>query len=131
MVYVSIVAMYCVVSSYDPDSNFKSDVLSRLEALMGIQIMSVLGNNHSQLTTSSRVKLRTREENYWGWYEALPDPQRAPVLYVEEVIFQWFMGASDRPPTWKQLLEVFQEMGLRELSQQIEAFMRGENIVTE
>ena len=61
---------------------------------------------------------------------ALPDPQRDPVLYVEEVIVQWSKRRSLRPPTWKQLLEVFQEMGLREMSQQIEAFMRGKNIAS-
>ena len=122
------VYMYCVVSSYDPNSKFHSDILSRLEAVMGIEIMSALGNNHSQLTTSSGVILQTRKDHWGNDIALLPDPQREPVLYVEEVIIQWSMGRSPRPPTWKHLLEVLQEMGLRELSQQIEAFMRGKKI---
>ena len=34
-------------------------------------------------------------------------------------------GRSRRPPTWRQLLTVFQDVGLIQLSQQIEEFLMG------
>ena len=56
---------------------------------------------------------------------ALPDPDEEPAQYVVEVILQWSAGRSLRPPTWRQLLTVLQDIGLIPLSQQIEEFLKG------
>ena len=102
-----------------------SNVLSRLEAVMGIQIVSALANIHSQLTTTLGVQL---QEHYrYRRRGALPDPQRDPGRYVKEVFSQWSAGLSHRPPTWRHLLEVLRDIGLVDLSQQIEMFMKGKD----
>ena len=103
------------MASFDPDSSFMYNVLSRLEAVMGIQILSALANNHSQLSAKSGVQLP----------EYTPDPEIYPDKYVEEVISQWSAGHGNRPPTWRYLLEVLRDIGLLELSQQIDTFMKG------
>ena len=101
-----------------------SNVLSRLEAVMGIiQIVSALANNHSQLMSASGVHLQ-------AWYEygrEIPDPKTDPGRYVEEVFSQWSAGHSHHPPTWRHLLEVLRDIGLLELSQQIDTFMKGKD----
>ena len=93
---------------------------------MGIQIVSALANNHSQLISASGVQLQEQLDRRRR-KTALPDPQTDPGLYVEEVFFQWSAGRSHRPPTWRHLLEVLQDIGLVELSQQIDTFMKGKD----
>ena len=92
---------------------------------MGIQIVSVLAEHHSTLTSSSGVELQPRVHR--GHEIALPDANREPAKYVEEVIFQWSARRSYRFPTWVQLLTVLQDIGLVDLSQQIQEFIKGEN----
>ena len=84
---------------------------------MGIQIVSALANIHSQLTTTLGVQREYK----------LPDPQSDPGRYVEGVFSQWSAGHSHRPPTWKHLLEVLRDIGLVELSQKIDIFMKGKD----
>ena len=84
---------------------------------MGIQIVSTLANIHSQLVTTSGVQLLI----------VLTDPQTDPGRYVEEVFSQWSAGRSHLPPTWRHLLEVLRDIGLMELSQQIDTFMKGKD----
>ncbi len=80
---------------------------------MDIDIESVLANSHSQLTQSTGVELPHL------------DPQTDPVDdYVEQVIVTW---RRLHHPTWQQLLDVLQDIGLAELSQQIDTFMRGKS----
>ncbi len=79
---------------------------------MSIDIESVLANSHSQLTQSTGVELPDL------------DPQTDPVYYVQQVIVTW---RRLHHPTWQQLLDVLQDIGLAELSQQIDAFMRGKS----
>ena len=95
---------------------------------MGVHIVSVLANIHYQLTTTSGVQLQPQIDKHGrrrGRRIPLPDPQTAPGQYVEEVISQWSAGCSPRPPTWRELLQVLQDIGQLELRQQIEAFMKG------
>ena len=94
---------------------------------MGIQIVSVLAECHSTLTSSSGVELQPRVDDD-GDEIALPDPNTKPAKYVEEVILQWSAGHSRRSPTWRQLLTVLQDMDLIQLSQQIEEFIKGKII---
>ena len=112
------------VSPYFPEIEFPRNALTRLEAVMGIQIVSVLAKLHSPLTSSSGVKLQ-RRKNHSGRKIALPDPDEEPAQYVVEVVLQWSAGRSRRPPTWRQLLTVVQDIGLVPLSQQIEEFLKG------
>ena len=101
------------VSPYSPELEFPRNALTRLEAVMGIQIVSVLANLHSPLTSSSGVKLQ-RRKNHSG-----------PAQYVVELVLRWSAGHSRRCPTWRQLLTVLQDIGLIPLSQQIEEFLKG------
>ena len=91
---------------------------------MGIQIVSVLAEHHSTLTSSSKMELQPRVDDD-GYEVALPDPNTEPAKYVEEVILQWSAGRSRRPPTWRQLLTALQDIGLVQLSQQIQEFIKG------
>ena len=116
--------VFNAVSSFDPDNCFISNVLSRLEAVMGIQIRSVLANIHAQLATTAGVKLKARVNRH-GKEIPLPNPDTDPGHYVDEVIFQWSAGNGNHPPTWKYLLEILQDIGLLELSQQINMYMKG------
>ena len=83
---------------------------------MGIQIVSALVNVYSEVATRSGLQLEGVK---------LPDPHVEPSKYVNEVISLWSAGHSDRPPTWRELLNVLRDVGLLELSQQIEAYMKG------
>ena len=94
---------------------------------MGIQIVSVLAESHWQLISSSEVELQPRVDDY-GDELALPDPNTEPAEYVEEVMLQWSAGRSHCSPTWRKLLTVLQDMGLIQLSQQIEEFIKGKII---
>ena len=91
---------------------------------MGVHIVSVLANIHYQIITTSGVQLQPQVDKS-GYIIPLPDPQRAPGPYVEEVISQWSAGSGLHPPTWRELLQVLQDIGQLELRQQIEAFMKG------
>ena len=91
---------------------------------MGVHIVSVLADIHYQLMTTSGVQLQP-QVNKRGSIIPLPDPQAAPGQYVEEVIYQWSIGHSPHPSTWRELLQVLQDIGQLELRQQIEAFMKG------
>ena len=104
-----------------------SNVLSRLEAVMGIQIVSALANIHSQLVVTSGVQLKEQDEYGWELVLPLPDPQSHPCWYVEEVFSHWSARRSHRPPTWRHLLEVLRDIGLLGLSQQIDTFMKGKD----
>ena len=91
---------------------------------MGVHIVSVVANIHYQFTTASGVQLQPHVDKH-GYRIPLPDPETAPGQYVEEVIFQWTAGRSPLPPTWRELLQVLQDIEQLELRQQIEAFMEG------
>ena len=89
---------------------------------MGVHIVSVLADIHYQLTTIVQLQPQV---DMRGRRIPLPNPRRAPGQYVEEVISRWSAGHSPRPPTWRELLQVLQDIGQLELRQQIEAFMKG------
>ncbi len=101
-----------VVSSYDPEMNFEPNDLAKLEVLTGIQIKSVLRNNVSQLIASI------------GMDESSPFP--LSMFGVRVIFHKWCNGEGNRPPTWRQLLNVLEDIGLKELSQHIEEVMKGE-----
>ena len=101
------------VSLFSPDRKFLSEDLTRLEAVMGVQIVSVLASHVSQLASLSGVT-------------PLPEPQNQSEEYVEKLISQWSEGLSSVSPTWKHLLEVISGIGLPELRAEIEAFMKGQ-----
>ena len=120
---IHIVLLYFPVATFDPDSRFIYNVLSRLEAVMGVPIVSALARVRYQLTTASAVQLQPR---VYKNVIISPDPQKNPIQYVEEVILQWFKGYSHRPPTWRELLQVLQDIGELDLRRQIEYFMTGQ-----
>ena len=98
-----------VVSSYDPEMNLEPNDLARLEVVTGIQIESVLRNNVSQLIASIGM-----------------DKSFLATLGVRHIFHEWCNGAGNRPPTWGQLLNVLEDIGLKDLSQHIEEVMKGE-----
>ena len=92
---------------------------------MEVHIVSVLADIHYQLTTTCGVQLQPQVNNRGHRIRTLPEPRRTSGQYVEEVISQWSAGHSPRPPTWRELLQVLQDIGQLDLRQQIEAFMKG------
>ena len=98
---------------FSPERRFLSGVLTRLETVMGVQIVSVLARHVSQLASLSGVT-------------PLPEPQSKHQEYVEELISLWCEGLSSVSPTWKHLLEVISGVGLPKLRAEIEAFMKGQ-----
>ncbi len=98
-----------VVSSYDPEMSLEHSDLFRLEELTGIQIESVLDYNLSQLMASIGM-----------------DKSFLAALGVRHIFRKWCNGAGNRPPTWRQLLNVLEDIGLKELSQHIAEVMKGE-----
>ncbi len=109
-----------LVSSFDQDMPFESNVLSRLEAVMGIQIKSVMANSRSVLTTLFEDNLQVNRLNLG---RPLPDPRRDAILYLEEAMRRWSLGIGNRPHTWRELFNAFRRISLVELSQKIEIFM--------
>ena len=90
---------------------------------MGIPILPTLANCHSQLAHSSGVKAHVDKlvPN-----KVMPDPSRDPISYIKVLFTHWYLQHSHRPPSWRQLLDVFQEIDLMELSLKIERFINGE-----
>ena len=103
------------VSPFSPDRTFIFDVITRLEAGVGVQIMS------SQPCVVSELASHVSE---LASLSASPGPHTQSKEQVKELISQWCAGVSSVSPTWKNLLEVI-SVGLPELRVQIEAFMRG------
>ena len=91
---------------------------------MGIQTVSALANIHCQVMITSGVQLPAQLSRY-GRKIVLLDPPTDPSRYVEEVFSQLSARRSRPPPTWIHLLEVLRDIGLLELSQQIDTFMEG------
>ena len=87
---------------------------------MRVHIVSELANIHYQLATTSGVQLQPQLEKHGRTI-----PFLTPGEYVEVVISRWCAGHSPRPPTWRELLQVLQDIGQLKLRQQIEAFMEG------
>ena len=91
---------------------------------MGIRIVSALAKVYSKVTTRSGLQPEgVRDDD--GYEIELANPQDKPSKYVMEVMYWWSTGHSYRPCTWRELLDVLREVGLQELSQQIEAYMKG------
>ena len=99
------------VSIFDPDSNFITNVLDRLEAVMGISIVSELDAVSRKLFTAIGFPIKE-----------LPVHQNWKANYI---MIQWSNGLGSRSPIWKHLFEVFEKVGLLKLGQQIEAFLKG------
>ncbi len=105
-----------------------SNDLSRLEAVMGIQIVSVLADSYSQLATSSGVEVHLNVPK-GAQSTAFPNTSNKQPQYVKDLISMWSSGHSHRPSTWGHLLNVLKDIGFMELSQQIDAFMKGQKSV--
>ena len=96
---------------------------------MGVQIVSALANIHYQFATTSGVQ--SQPQIGGQKYEiALPDPQTKPGLYVVKVISYWLAGNSHRPPTWRELLRVLEDVGQLEMREQIEDYLKGKCTVS-
>lgn len=89
--------------------------LSRLEDA-GIQVVSILANCHQDLTKAFKSTL---DEVAQMEYKHSNSIER-----VEIAIHQWTMGKNPRmPPTWRALYEVLNNLGHKELSQEVEEYL--------
>ena len=105
------------MTPFDPDGSFAMHSLSRLEAA-GINIVTLLSRNILQLASCVGVTLDeldlielSRNRNY---SEGL-----------EIVIDLWKSRRSNRPVTWRSLLDTLLELNLVETSLQIEEYLSG------
>lgn len=90
---------------------------------MGIEVKSVLAKVHSEFMAASGVDFPSDELQ-----DNDLDPQRKPEEYVEAIVNRWSKHKGTRSPTWAELLDVLQNVGLIKLSQQIETYLRGKSI---
>ena len=101
------------MSPYNPDSVLTRDSLFRLEAL-GIQILSTLGENITQLQEAIGISLKQDELEAYSTMEC-----------VKILIDRWL--DSDKSPTWKVLENLLErQIGLSDLSRQIFEYLEGE-----
>ena len=100
------------MSPYDPDGQFSMSALCRLEN-KGIHVLKSLERLQRQLMKAANVT-----------FTAKADTEYKKLRSVEIIIRQWTLGDnSPLPPTWRSLYQVLRELGLEELSQQIEEFL--------
>ena len=97
------------MSPYDADSMFSEEALHRLE-LAQIPIVTALKKVPDQLAEA----IGASADGY-GWDDA-----------VDLWIHGYGNWTSERSPTWRELYEVLRELGLEELSQQIEDYLSRE-----
>ena len=92
---------------------------------MGIQIVSAMAEHDFALES---LFVEERSSYFNRKHEIVsPDTNRELAKYVEEVILRWSAGRILHcpPPTWRRLLTVLQAIGLIQLSQQIQEFIKG------
>ena len=107
------------MSPYDPDSRFSMSALCRLEN-KGIPVLTALETLHRELVETAMVNFTEAAQNE---YRKTQNPSDS----VEIVIRQWTLGDSPGlTPTWRSLHQVLRQLGLEELSQQIEEFLCSE-----
>lgn len=99
--------MSLTVPPYDPDSTFSMNSLSRLEEGAGFNIVKSLAEIPAQLASVLGVTTEMDQQ-------------------VEITIKKWVSGGSQRPLTWRSLLDILWELDLEDLSQEIENYMHGE-----
>ena len=90
------------MSPYDPDSQFTTSALSRLEAA-GIPVITSLQNVDGKMA------------NAIG----------AAHLSSLDAMLEWWVsgGTSPVPPTWRSLYGVLRELDLEELAQEIQDYL--------
>ena len=84
--------------------------------------MSTLARFPHELLSASRVRLDEYASRILA--ECLASSNEN--VYVEFLIEEWESGKSQRPLTWRSLLNVLQELGLGELSLELEKYMQSE-----
>ena len=89
------------VSPYDPNADFCASVVERLDAV-GFNVCASLAGLHKEFNGAV----------------ARPDP-----LPLDFNYWLRFRRNFRRPPTWKTFLDVLKELGLAELSQQIDEYL--------
>ena len=90
------------VSPYDADSLFSEEALHRLE-LAQVPV-SALEEVHNQLAEAIGIPYATYQ--FFGMWKFFHHKKMVSL-----------------PPTWRELLKVLRELGLEELSQQIEDYL--------
>ena len=93
--------------------------LFKLEEGAGIKVVSSLAKIPARLAAAVGINLQEHVMD-------LPDKNKR----VEMIIDQWKAGDSQRPATWRSLLNVLQDLGLEDLSQEVEDYMHGEQCMT-
>ena len=110
------------MSPYEPDSWFSMSALCRLED-KGIQVLASLEALHKELAEAAKITFTARASSVYNGLHSRDA--------VEIVIRQWTLGGDPTlPPTWRSLYQVLRELGLEELSQQIEEFLSSESLIS-
>ena len=92
--------------------------LLKLDKVANIQIIKLLSEVKGKFITAAGVTLDSRAESK---INILKDPE----VQVEIILNQWRAGRSQRPATWRSLLEVMNELDMQCVSQDILDFMHG------
>ena len=108
------------MTPFDPDGSFAMHSLSRLEAA-GINIVTLLSRNILQLASCVGVTLDQNDERNLMELSRNRNSSKG----LKEVIDLWKSGISNRPVTWRSLLDTLLELNLVETSLQIEEYLSG------
>ena len=93
------------VTRFNADSKFTMAALSRVEAA-GIPLMSSLNNYTQQIVTMFGLS-------------------SVSSLDLNTVLKIWSSCGEKAPPTWRNLLQLIQQLHLDDLAQQVEAYLCG------
>lgn len=95
------------------------NTLLKLDRVANIKVIQLLSEVKTKLITAAGITLESRAESKMSY---LKDPE----LHVEIILSQWKLGRSQRPPTWRSLLDTLVELNMKQLSQDMLDFMCGE-----
>ena len=101
------------MSPYDADSEFSEEALHLLE-LAQFPMETSLKNVADQIAAATGAAVQTVA--WLGWRDAVN-------AWIRGYRYSAGSETLKRPPTWRELCAVMRELGLEELSQQIEDYL--------
>lgn len=90
----------------------------KLDKVANIKVIKLLSEVKRKFITAAGVTLDARAESK---ISSLKDPE----VHVEIILNQWKAGRSQRPSTWRSLLDILKELNMQSVSQDILDFMYG------
>ena len=114
------------VSPFDPDSNFTMRALSLVE-VAGIPMMHSIDIYTEEIRTTVSIRHMKSEsqtdEPMWHLGER-SSSRHFLQSRVGRLFADWLKGGGKLPPTWRSLLQVIRQLGLDDLANQVETYLK-------